>query len=72
MSWNDPAGTNQRAASVRNAGRGASGGARSAFVIWQVFRWQSHSVRGMISILGKTHKVESSKVDGARTYWITK
>ncbi len=31
--------------------------------------WQKHSVRGMISVLGKTLKIESSKNDaGERTY----
>ncbi len=36
------------------------------------FGWQRHTVRGFMSILGKTHKVESTVVDGARTYKITK
>jgi hypothetical protein len=36
------------------------------------FGWQRHTVRGFISVLGKTHKIESTMVDGARTYKITK
>jgi hypothetical protein len=32
--------------------------------------WQAHSVRGFVSILGKTTKIVSSKsADGARIYW---
>jgi hypothetical protein len=36
------------------------------------FGWQAHSVRGFISILASKHgfKIESSKVDGVRTYKI--
>jgi hypothetical protein len=38
----------------------------------KAFGWQAHSVRGFMSILGSKHgiKVESSKVDGVRTYRI--
>jgi hypothetical protein len=34
------------------------------------FGWQAHSVRGFISVLASKHgfKIESSKVDGVRTY----
>jgi hypothetical protein len=32
--------------------------------------WQPHTVRGFISILGKEYKIESTKVDGVRTYRI--
>jgi hypothetical protein len=34
------------------------------------FGWQAHSVRGFISVLQSKHglKIESSKVDGVRTY----
>ena len=35
------------------------------------FGWQRHTVRGFISVLGKTHKIESTSVDGARTYKIS-
>ena len=36
----------------------------------KAFGWQAHSVRGFISILASKHgfKIESSKVDGVRTY----
>jgi predicted transcriptional regulator len=38
----------------------------------KAFKWQAHSVRGFISILQskRGHKIESSKVDGVRTYRI--
>jgi hypothetical protein len=38
----------------------------------KAFKWQAHSVRGFISILRSKHgfKIESSKVDGVRTYHI--
>jgi hypothetical protein len=38
----------------------------------KAFKWQDHSVRGFISILQskRGHKIESSKVDGVRTYRI--
>ena len=33
--------------------------------------WQAHTVRGFISVLGKTHKVESTKTEkGVRIYRI--
>jgi predicted transcriptional regulator len=38
--------------------------------IQKAFGWQAHSVRGAISILGKKHRIESAKVDGARVYRI--
>jgi hypothetical protein len=40
--------------------------------LMKVFKWQAHSVRGFISILQSKHgcKIESSKVDGARSYHI--
>jgi hypothetical protein len=34
------------------------------------FDWLPHNTRGFISILGKEYKVESTKVDGVRTYRI--
>jgi hypothetical protein len=36
------------------------------------FGWQAHSVRGFISVLASKHgfKIESTKVDGVRTYRI--
>jgi hypothetical protein len=38
----------------------------------KAFKWQAHSVRGFISVLASKHgfKIESSKVDGVRTYRI--
>ena len=38
----------------------------------KAFQWQAHSVRGFISILQSKHglKIESSKVDGVRTYHV--
>jgi hypothetical protein len=37
--------------------------------IMEATGWQAHSVRGTISILGKTMKIESAKnQEGARTY----
>jgi hypothetical protein len=40
--------------------------------LMKAFKWQVHSVRGFISVLGSKHgfKMESSKVDGVRTYRI--
>jgi hypothetical protein len=40
--------------------------------LMKAFKWQAHSVRGFISILASKHglKIESSKVDGVRTYGI--
>jgi hypothetical protein len=40
--------------------------------LMKAFKWQAHSVRGFISILASKHgfKIESSKVDGVRTYRI--
>jgi predicted transcriptional regulator len=38
--------------------------------LMNTFGWQRHTVRGFISILGKTHKIESTSVEGARTYKI--
>jgi Protein of unknown function (DUF3489) len=35
------------------------------------FGWQRHTVRGFISVLGKTHAIESAMVEGARTYKIS-
>ena len=34
------------------------------------FGWQRHTVRGFMSILGKTHQIESTSVEGVRTYRI--
>jgi hypothetical protein len=34
------------------------------------FDWLPHTTRGFISILGKEYKIESTKVDGVRTYRI--
>jgi hypothetical protein len=34
------------------------------------FGWQRHTVRGFMSILGKTHTIESTSVEGVRTYKI--
>jgi hypothetical protein len=34
------------------------------------FGWQRHTVRGFISILGRTHKIESTSVEGVRAYKI--
>jgi hypothetical protein len=38
--------------------------------LMKAFNWQAHSVRGFISVLASRHgfKIESSKVDGVRTY----
>ena len=36
--------------------------------LMKTFGWQRHTVRGFISILGKTHKIESTSVEGNRTY----
>jgi hypothetical protein len=38
--------------------------------LMKAFKWQAHSVRGFMSIVGSKHgfKIESSKVDGVRTY----
>ena len=46
-----------------------AGGATLAELM-KSFKWQAHSVRGFISILASKHgfKIESSKVDGVRTY----
>jgi hypothetical protein len=40
--------------------------------LMKAFKWQAHSVRGFISVLAPKHgfKIESSKVDGVRTYRI--
>ena len=38
----------------------------------KALKWQAHSVRGAISILGKEQKIESTKVDGDRVYQIVK
>jgi hypothetical protein len=40
--------------------------------LMKAFKWQTHSVRGFISVLASKHgfKIESSKVDGMRTYRI--
>jgi hypothetical protein len=40
--------------------------------LMKAFKWQAHSVRGFISVLASKHgfKIESSKVDGVRTYHI--
>ena len=40
--------------------------------LMKAFKWQAHSVRGFISVLQAKHgfKIESSKVDGVRTYRI--
>jgi hypothetical protein len=35
------------------------------------FGWQRHTVRGFISILGKTQAIESAAVEGVRTYKIS-
>jgi hypothetical protein len=40
--------------------------------IQKAFKYLPHSVRGAISILGRDHKIESSKVDGDRVYQIVK
>jgi hypothetical protein len=34
------------------------------------FSWQRHTVRGFISVLGKTYDISSSSVNGLRTYQI--
>jgi hypothetical protein len=44
-------------------------GATQAELI-ETFNWQPHTTRGFISILGKTRKIESSSVEGVRTYRI--
>jgi hypothetical protein len=38
--------------------------------LMKAFKWQAHSVRGFISVLASKQgfKIESSKVDGVRTY----
>ena len=48
-----------------------AGGASLADMV-KAFKWQAHSVRGFVSILQSKHgfKIESSKVDGVRTYRI--
>jgi hypothetical protein len=38
--------------------------------IMKAFKYQAHSVRGAVSILGKDYKIESTKVDGDRLYRI--
>ena len=40
--------------------------------LMKAFKWQAHSVRGFISVLASKHgfKIESSKIDGVRTYRI--
>ena len=40
--------------------------------LMNAFKWQAHSVRGFISVLASRHglKIESSKLDGVRTYRI--
>jgi hypothetical protein len=40
--------------------------------LMKAFKWQAHSVRGFISILASKHgfKIESSKIDGVRTYHV--
>ena len=41
--------------------------------ICKKFRWQRHTTRGIISILGKTSKIESTRNDtGERFYRISK
>jgi hypothetical protein len=40
-------------------------------VLMGTFNWQAHTTRGFISILGKTHVIESKAVDGVRHYRIT-
>ena len=36
--------------------------------LMKALKWQKHSVRGAVSILGKHHKIVSENVDGVRTY----
>jgi hypothetical protein len=40
--------------------------------LMKAFKWQAHSVRGFMSVLPSRHgfKIESSKVNGVRTYRI--
>jgi hypothetical protein len=47
-------------------------GGASLEELMKKFGWQTHSVRGFISILASKHgfKIESSKVDGVQTYHI--
>jgi hypothetical protein len=40
-------------------------------VLMGTFNWQAHTTRGFISILGKSHVIESKAVDGVRHYRIT-
>ena len=37
--------------------------------IMKVAKWQAHSVRGFLSTLGKTIKVESERKGDERVYW---
>ena len=38
--------------------------------IMQTTGWLRHTCRGLISVLGKTHKIESTKTEAGRTYQI--
>ena len=38
--------------------------------LMKAFGWQAHTTRGFVSIVGKEHKIESTKVDGVRHYKI--